>query len=134
MNISITYVLSNSWFMFDEKPLEIFRSASAPHDVMEFLLWPSTTLHHQPIWLCAILPTMYLDTMRCWPLWPLIVRQGGLSSEPCYAKIYVHNSQLCCMDFSSSMSIDSNISNISTYIIFNSSGTQTWTPHVFRYR
>ena len=47
MNISITYVLSNSWFMFDEKPLEIFRSASSSRCNGIFTLALNKTLHHQ---------------------------------------------------------------------------------------
>ena len=93
MNISITYVLSNSWFMFDEKPLEIFRSASAPHDVMEFLLWPSTTLHHQPIWLCAILPTL----IRCGVgLYGLRGRRGLFSEQFYVKRMKKENSLFLC--------------------------------------
>ena len=75
MNISITYVLSNSWFMFDEKPLEIFRSASSRCNGIFTLALNNATPPTNLI-MCNL---TYLDTMRCWPLWPQ--RPRGLFSE-----------------------------------------------------
>ena len=118
MNISITYVLSNSWFMFDEKPLEIFRSASSSRCNGIFTLALNKTLHHQS------------DYVQSYLLCTLIRCGVGLFGLSESAEVFPQNNVMqrytyatlnYVINFSSSMSIDSNIStyliSVHTYII-----------------